>query len=195
MDNLLKVKDLKLKSLPNVKELSFEVNNSEIVGIYSEVDSGQEYLIDALCGLKKPKNGKIEMTENFYSINHDSSIYEDLTVEENIEFTAEVYSNKIDIEEILNVTGLTKHRNSPVKKLPLALRKMSQMACVLSTDFEFLILEEPSMGLDDISNARLIEIAKKLRDDGKGILIFTSKNIDLLYCDRALSLDMEESGE
>lgn len=195
MDSLLKVENLKLKSLPNIKELSFEVNKSEIVGIYSEVDSGQEYIIDALCGLKKPKNGKIEMTENFYSINHDSSIYDDLTVEENIEFTAEVYSNKINMNEILEVTGLTKHKSTLVKKLPLALRKMSQIACVLSTDFEFLILEEPSMGLDDISNARLIEIAKKLKKEEKGILIFTSKNIDLLYCDRALSLDMEESGE
>lgn len=195
MDCLLKVENLKLKSLPLLKELSFEVNDSEIVGIYSEVDSGQEDVIDGLLGLKKLKTGNVFLTENFYAINHDSSIYEDLTVEENISFVSEVYSHYVNIEEVLEETGLKKHRNTLVKKLPLALRKMAQIACVLATDFQLLILEEPSMGLDDVSNARLIELTKKMKKEGKGVLVFTSKSIDLIHCDRAISLDMEELGE
>lgn len=195
MDCLLKVENLKLKSLPLLKELSFEVYDSEIVGIYSEVDSGQEHVIDALIGLKKLKNGSVSLTENFYAINHDSSIYEDLTIEENISFVSEVYSHYADINEILELTGLTKHRSTMVRNLPLALRKMAQIACVLATDFQLLILEEPSMGLDDVSNARLIELTKKMKKEGKGILVFTSRSIDLIHCDRAISMDMEELGE
>lgn len=195
MDCLLKVENLKLKSLPHLKELNFEVYDSEIVGIYSEVDSGQEQIIDALVGLKKVKHGKVTMIEDFYAINHDSSIYEDLTIDENISFVSEVYDSKVNVDEILELTGLTKHRNELVKTLPLALRKMSHIACVLSTDFKLLILEEPSMGLDDVSNGRLIEIAKKLKKEGKGILIFTSRSLDLVHCDRAVSMDLEELGE
>lgn len=193
MDSLLKVENLQIKTLENLKELNFQVCPSEIVGIYSKVDSGQELIIDVLTGLQRKKSGNISMVENFYAINHDSAIYEDMTIEENLEFTKEVYSTNVNISEILEKIALKKHKDTLVGKLPLALRKMSQMATVLTTDFELLILEEPSMGLDDDSNIKLIEIAEELKKEGKGILIFTSRKIDLNYCDRVITL--EEIGD
>ncbi len=193
MDSLLKVENLQIKTLENLKELNFQVFPSEIVGIYSKVDSGQELIIDVLTGLQRKKSGNISMVENFYAINHDSAIYEDMTIEENLEFTKAVYSTNVNISEILEKIALKKHKDTLVGKLPLALRKMSQMATVLTTDFELLILEEPSMGLDDDSNIKLIEIAEELKKEGKGILIFTSRKIDLNYCDRAITL--EEIGD
>lgn len=193
MDSLLKVENLKIKALEKLKELNFQVFPSEIVGIYSKVDSGQELIIDVLTGLKRKKSGNISMVENFYAINHDSAIYEDMTIEENLEFTKEVYSTNVNISEILEKIALKKHKDTLVGKLPLALKKMSQMATVLTTDFELLILEEPSMGLDDESNVRLIEIAEELKKEGKGVLIFTSRKIDLNYCDRVITL--EEIGD
>lgn len=193
MDSLLKVENLQIKTLENLKELNFQVFPSEIVGIYSKVDSGQELIIDVLTGLKRKKSGNISMVENFYAINHDSVIYEDMTIEENLEFTKEVYSTNVNISEILEKIALKKHKDTLVGKLPLALRKMSQMATVLTTDFELLILEEPSMGLDDDSNIKLIEIAEELKKEGKGVLIFTSRKIDLNYCDRVITL--EEIGD
>jgi ABC-type multidrug transport system ATPase subunit len=193
MDSLLKVENLQIKTLENLKELNFQVFPSEIVGIYSKVDSGQELIIDVLTGLQRKKSGNISMVENFYAINHDSAIYEDMTIEENLEFTKEVYSTNVNISEILEKIALKKHKDTLVGKLPLALRKMSQMATVLTTDFELLILEEPSMGLDDDSNIKLIEIAEELKKEGKGVLIFTSRKIDLNYCDRVITL--EEIGD
>ncbi len=193
MDSLLKVENLQIKTLENLKELNFQVFPSEIVGIYSKVDSGQELIIDVLTGLQRKKSGNISMVENFYAINHDSAIYEDMTIEENLEFTKEVYSTNVNISEILEKIALKKHKDTLVGKLPLALRKMSQMATVLTTDFELLILEEPSMGLDDDSNIKLIENAEELKKEGKGILIFTSRKIDLNYCDRVITL--EEIGD
>lgn len=193
MDSLLKVENLQIKTLENLKELNFQVFPSEIVGIYSKVDSGQELIIDVLTGLQRKKSGNISMVENFYAINHDSAIYEDMTIEENLEFTKEVYSTNVNISKILEKISLKKHKDTLVGKLPLALRKMSQMATVLTTDFELLILEEPSMGLDDDSNIKLIEIAEELKKEGKGILIFTSRKIDLNYCDRVITL--EEIGD
>ena len=193
MDSLLKVENLQIKTLENLKELNFQVFPSEIVGIYSKVDSGQELIIDVLTGLQRKKSGNISMVENFYAINHDSAIYEDMTIEENLEFTKEVYSTNVNISEILEKIALKKHKDTLVGKLPLALRKMSQMATVLTRDFELLLLEEPSMGLDDDSNIKLIEIAEELKKEGKGILIFTSRKIDLNYCDRVITL--EEIGD
>lgn len=193
MDSLLKVENLQIKTLENLKELNFQVFPSEIVGIYSKVDSGQELIIDVLTGLKRKKSGNISMVENFYAINHDSAIYEDMTIEENLEFTKEVYSTNVNISEILEKIALKKYKDTLVRKLPLALRKMSQMATVLTTDFELLIIEEPSMGLDDDSNAKLIEVAEELKNQGKGIVIFTSRKIDLNYCDRIVTL--EEIGD
>lgn len=193
MDSLLKVENLQIKTLENLKELNFQVFPSEIVGIYSKVDSGQELIIDVLTGLQRKKSGNISMVENFYAINHDSAIYEDMTIEENLEFTKEVYSTNVNISDILEKIALKKHKDTLVGKLPLALRKMSQMATVLTTDFELLILEEPSMGLDDDSNIKLIEIAEELKKEGKGVLIFTSRKIDLNYCDRVITL--EEIGD
>ena len=193
MDSLLKVENLQIKTLENLKELNFQVFPSEIVGIYSKVDSGQELIIDVLTGLQRKKSGNISMVENFYAINHDSAIYEDMTIEENLEFTKEVYSTNVNISEILEKIALKKHKDTLVGKLPLALRKMSQMATVLTRDFELLLLEEPSMGLDDDSNIKLIEIAEELKKEGKGVLIFTSRKIDLNYCDRVITL--EEIGD
>lgn len=195
MESLLKVENLKLKALPNIKELSFEVNKSEILGIFGQVDCGYDEIINAICGLSKIKSGSISLTENFYAIHHDSTIYEDLTVLENIEFTSEIYSSSVDIDEILKTTELTKYKNTVVNKLPLALRKLAQLACVMSTDFDLLIIEEPSMALDDASNMKIIEIAKSLKVQNKGILIFTSRSRDLSYCDKTIYLEAQEVSE
>ena len=192
MDNLLKVENIKLESFPHLKEISFDVNKSEIIGIFCKIDNGQEQIIDSICGIKKIKEGKISIVKNFYAIHHDSAIYEDLTVEENIQFTKDIYGTSIDIAEILEMTALLKYRNIPVGKLPIPLKKMTHFACVLSTDFELLILEEPSMSFDDDSNQKLIELSKILKNQGKGIAIFTAKKIDLNYCDRVYYIETLE---
>ena len=68
MDSLLKVENLQIKTLENLKELNFPVFPSEIVGIYSKVDSGQELIIDVLTGLQRKKSGNISMVENQKSL-------------------------------------------------------------------------------------------------------------------------------
>ena len=115
-----------------------------------------------------------------------------MTVEENIQFTKDIYGTSIDIAEILEMTALLKYRDIPVGKLPIPLKKMSHFACVLSTDFDLLILEEPSMSFDDDSNQKLIELSKILKNQGKGIAIFTAKKIDLNYCDRVYYIETLE---
>ena len=164
MDNLLKVENIKLESFPHLKEISFDVNKSEIIGIFCKIDNGQEQIIDSICGIKKIKEGKISIVKNFYAIHHDSAIYEDLTVEENIQFTKDIYGTSIDIAEILEMTALLKYRDIPVGKLPI----------------------------DDDSNQKLIELSKILKNQGKGIAIFTAKKIDLNYCDRVYYIETLE---
>lgn len=189
METLLKIEELELASLPHLKEFSIECRTNEIVGVYGEINFGQEDLIDAICGLKKIKSGTIDLVEEFYAINHDSSIYEDLTVMENIEFTAEVYGSNADIYEILDNTGMRIYENKIIKTLPLALKKMAHISCSLVSDFKIMIIEEPSMSLDDKSNEKLWKILHDLKDEGKGVLIFTSKKIDLENCDRIYKLE------
>ena len=48
MDNLLKVENIKLESFPHLKEISFDVNKSEIIGIFCKIDNGQEQIIDSI---------------------------------------------------------------------------------------------------------------------------------------------------
>ncbi len=63
MDNLLKVENIKLESYSHLKEISFDVNKSEIIGIFCKIDNGQEQIIDSICGIKKVKEGKISVEE------------------------------------------------------------------------------------------------------------------------------------
>ena len=116
-----------------------------------------------------------------------------MTIELRLNFIpSQINSISLKIIEILEMTALTKYKNTPVGKLPIPLKKMSHFACVLSTDFELLILEEPSMSFDDDSTQKLIELSNILKKQGKGIAIFTAKKNDLNYCDRIYYIETLE---
>ena len=195
------------KSFGKVKALeriSFDVQPGELFGIIGPDGAGKTTLFRILTTLILADTGTVrvdgkDVVKDFKAIRNEVgympgrfSLYQDLTVEENIQFTKDIYGTSIDIAEILEMTALLKYRDIPVGKLPIPLKKMSHFACVLSTDFDLLILEEPSMSFDDDSNQKLIELSKILKNQGKGIAIFTAKKIDLNYCDRVYYIETLE---
>ena len=185
MNTLLEISDLNLDSTP-FNPISFKILEGEIFGIKGKM----EYrFTEILKSLKKHANENIKYTDELMIISPEIRFYEDLSVKENLEFFAEVNGYKENIDKILEIGNFTEYQDILLSELPETLKNLAKYLCILTFDFKLLIIEEFSLGLDDNSYEIARKILNNLKQMSKGILIFTSKSIDLEVCDEYIILN------
>ncbi len=185
MNTLLEISDLNLDSTP-FNPISFKILEGEIFGIKGKM----EYrFTEILKSLKKSANENIKYTDELMIISPEIRFYEDLSVKENLEFFAEVNGYKENIDKILEIGNFTEYQDILLSELPETLKNLAKYLCILTFDFKLLIIEEFSLGLDDNSYEIARKILNNLKQMSKGILIFTSKSIDLEVCDEYIILN------
>ncbi|MBN1468427.1 MAG: hypothetical protein JXM74_03580 [Fusobacteriaceae bacterium] len=185
MNTLLEVSDLNLDSTP-FNPISFKILEGEIFGIKGKM----EYrFTEILKSLKKSVNENIKYTDELMIISPEIRFYEDLSIKENLEFFAEVNEYKESIDKILEMGNFIEYQDILLSELPETLKNLAKYLCILTFNFKLLIIEEFSLGLDDNSYEIARKILNNLKQIGKGILIFTSKSIDLEVCDEYIILN------
>lgn len=185
MNTLLEISDLNLDSTP-FNPISFKILEGEIFGIKGKM----EYrFTEILKSLKKSANENIKYTDELMIISPEIRFYEDLSVKENLEFFAEVNGYKENIDKILEMGNFIEYQDVLLSELPETLKNLAKYLCILTFDFKLLIIEEFSLGLDDNSYEIARKILNNLKQMSKGILIFTSKSIDLEVCDEYIILN------
>ena len=206
----LKVEKLEktIKKAHIIKGVSLEVKSGEVVGLLGPNGAGKTTMFYMICGLIDPSLGEIYFDNQNVTtmplhvraklgigyLPQESSIFKDLSVEENIMLAAEIiYPNQEDamkrVEELLNLLNIEPIRKRNGVSLSGGERRRCEIARSLVLQPKFLLLGEPFAGVDPIAVADIQAIVKELARLGIGVLI-TDHNVreTLAICDRAYVL-------
>lgn len=203
----LRVEELKktIKKTEIIKGISLEVKSGEVVGLLGPNGAGKTTTFYMICGLINATSGKIFLDDIDISkvplhkraklgigyLPQESSVFKDLSVEENLYLAAEItYKNKSiakeRVEEMLNLLNIEPIRDRKGVSLSGGERRRCEIARSLMITPKFLLLDEPFAGVDPIAVSDIQSIVKSLKSLDIGILI-TDHNVHetLEICDRA----------
>ena len=182
-------------------ELSFEVGKGEIFGFLGANGAGKTTAMRMLCGLLKPSSGKARIagfdvyteTEKIKrSIGYMSqkfSLYDDLTVSENIRFYAGIYGMSLPaIKEktrvLLEELQLTAEAKTLVRELPLGWKQKLAFSVSIVHDPEIVFLDEPTGGVDPVTRRQFWDLIYAAADRGVTIFVTTHYMDEAEYCNR-----------
>ena len=187
-----------------VDDLSFSVNEGEIMGFLGPNGAGKTTLIKMAMGLLKITSGTISVcgydikedyekaAQNFGGIIENPEMYSELKGITNIEVFSELYNNvdKKRIEEVIELVGLKDRINDPIKKYSLGMRQRIGVAQAIIHNPKLLILDEPTNGLDPAGIKELRDMLKNLAKTGTGVLVSSHLLSEMeLMCDRVCIID------
>lgn len=190
MDNVIEIKGLKkaFESVKAIDELTFNVARNEIFGLVGPDGAGKTTIIRILCGLLKPDAGSVKILgydlikqiklikKEIGYLSQRFSLYADLTIDENIEFFADIHGVKkygVRRDELLEFMRLTNFRSFRAGKLSGGMKQKLALACTLIHTPRILLLDEPTTGVDPVSRRDFWRILSNLLKDGITILIST----------------------
>jgi ABC-2 type transport system ATP-binding protein len=193
-------------SFTAVDHITFNVEAGEIFGFLGPNGSGKSTTIRILCGLLAPTSGRAVISG--YTVGKESpkikgiigymsqkfSLYEELTVQENMQFYAGVYNvpqREIPdrIAEYLQLVDLTGKENFAAGALSLGWRQRLALACALVHRPRILFLDEPTGGVDPASRREFWEIIGGLSATGTTILVTTHYMDEAEHCNRILFIN------
>ncbi|ACZ12048.1 LPS export ABC transporter ATP-binding protein [Sulfurospirillum deleyianum] len=197
-----------IKKTRIIKGVSLEVHSGEVVGLLGPNGAGKTTMFYMICGLIPPSSGDIYFDNQ--NVTHiplhvraklgigylpqESSIFKDLSVEENIMLAAEIiHPDKEEamkrVEELLNLLNIEPIRKRNGVSLSGGERRRCEIARSLVLQPKFLLLDEPFAGVDPIAVSDIQSIVQELSKLGIGVLI-TDHNVreTLAICDRAYVL-------
>jgi len=183
-----------------VNKLSFQVKEGEILGMLGPNGAGKSTTIKAILGLVSFE-GRIEIAgEDVSSVEvrrkigympQSFSLYQNLTVEENMRFFASIYgveksemSRRMD--ELLRIAELERWKDKLVKNLSGGMKQRLMLACSMIHDPEMLILDEPTAGVDPPLRRAFWEHFRDLNKEGKTILVTTHYMDEAENCHRLI---------
>ena len=186
-----------------VSEISFRVEKNELFGLIGPDGAGKSTLIRMLVSLLLPDSGSITMggldvVEEYKKIRlmvgympGRFSLYQDLTVQENLTFFASVFGTTIQenyylIEDIYKQIEPFKNRRAG--KLSGGMKQKLALSCALIHKPEVLVLDEPTTGVDAVSRREFWDMLDRLKDAGITILVSTPYMDEASRCDRVALL-------
>jgi ABC-2 type transport system ATP-binding protein len=197
------VKDLEKRfgNFMAVNRISFDVGRGEIFGFLGPNGAGKSTTIRMLCGILSPSSGSgtvagMDITKEAEKIkahigymSQKFSLYEDLTVEENINFYGGIYNIPEDKKQkrkewVIAMAGLKEHRGVRTAFLSGGWRQRLALGCAILHEPPILFLDEPTSGVDPISRRQFWDLIYEF--SGKGITIFVTTHYmdEAEYCDR-----------
>ena len=184
-----------------VNRLNLSVHRGEIFGFLGPNGAGKSTTIRMLCGILQPTSGEGRVAgfdlfrdaERIKShigyMSQKFSLYEDLTVEENIDFYSGIYKIPAELkikkkEWVLEMAGLLEHRNSKTGSLSVGWKQRLSLGCAILHEPPVIFLDEPTSGVDPISRRNFWELIYRLSEQGVTIFVTTHYMEEAEYCDR-----------
>lgn len=191
----------KFGSFTAVDQISFEVRKGEIFGFLGANGAGKTTAMKMFCGLLKPTSGKgyvagldiFKDTEKIKRrigyMSQKFSLYEDLTVNENIQFYAGIYGlDRITIKqkqrELSNKLQLSEFQDKLIASLPLGWKQKLAFSVAIVHDPDIVFLDEPTGGVDPVTRRQFWDLIYEAADSGVTIFVTTHYMDEAEYCDR-----------
>lgn len=183
-----------------VDRISLTVEKGQIFGFLGPNGAGKSTTIRMLCGLLLPTSGEGRvagfdiMTESETIKRHIGymsqkfSLYDDLTVEENIDFFAGIYNvprpkRKARKDWVLEMAGLTDKRSNLTGSLAGGWKQRLALGCAVLHEPQILFLDEPTSGVDPLSRRQFWDLIAQMSHDGTTVFITTHYMEEAEYCD------------
>ena len=192
MAPLLKVDNIEVYygMIKALKGISFEVNKGEIVALIGANGAGKTTTLHTVTGLLKPKSGKIVYNDNDITkipahkivsmgmahVPEGRRIFQQLSVIDNIKLGAFTRKDKNEIEATLNYVyerfpRLKERKNQIAGTLSGGEQQMLAMGRALMSKPDFILMDEPSMGLSPLLVSEIFDIIKAINENGTTVLL------------------------
>lgn len=197
-----------------VDHVSFEIPRGEIFGLLGPNGAGKTTTIRMLCGILTPTSGEArvmgfdvarqseEVKQRIGYMSQKFSLYNDLTVYENLDFYANLYSVPREkfaprMRELIEMAGLRGHEKQLTASLSGAWRQRLALACAIVHEPPMLFLDEPTAGVDPVSRREFWDMIYNLAGQGVSVLATTHymdeaefcNVIGMMYRSRLIALD------
>lgn len=188
----------------SLRNVNLEINKGEIVGLIGKNGAGKSTLMKLIAKSLKPTEGEIYYNEVELSskdcllqdvgIMIDPVFYPEMTVEDNLKFYLRLHNKKElykNIEPTLRLVELWEVRKRKPKNFSFGMKQRTALAIALVAEPNFLILDEPFVGLDPIGVQKLILILKEWASQRKISMLISSHQLSELesLCDRYVYIE------
>ncbi|MCF8369009.1 MAG: ABC transporter ATP-binding protein [Bacteroidales bacterium] len=202
-ETIIQVKDLvkKFGNFTANDKLTFHVNKGEIFGFLGANGAGKTTAIKILCGLSSPTSGDVKVAgfdvykqtelikKNIGYMSQKFSLYENLSIKENIRFFAGIYGLSAkeikkrmdDLLERLNISHL---KNELIASLPLGWKQKLAFSVAIFHQPKIVFLDEPTGGVDPITRRQFWDMIYQASNDGITVFVTTHYMDEAEYCDR-----------
>src|SRR5436189_1802296 len=188
-------------SFTAVNEISFDVKKGEIFGFLGANGAGKTTAMRMLCGLSIPSSGEASVAgydvykqtekikRNIGYMSQKFSLYEDLTIKENIRFYAGIYGKpdefiKEKTNNILNQLHMENEANKLVKELPLGWRQKLAFSVAIFHEPQIVFLDEPTGGVDPVTRREFWSMIYHAAESGITVFVTTHYMDEAEYCNR-----------
>ncbi len=201
--NAVEIRDLvkRFGSFVAVDHVNLEVQRGEIFGFLGPNGAGKSTTIRMLCGLLKPTSGSATVggldissqseavKQNIGYMSQRFSLYDDLTVEENIDFFNGIYSVPRDRraarkDYVLRMAGIEERRSSLTGLLSGGWKQRLALGCAILHEPPILFLDEPTSGVDPIARRTFWDLIYQLSAAGNTVFVSTHYMDEAEYCHR-----------
>ena len=203
MPNAVEIRDLvkRFGAFLAVDHVNLKVRRGEIFGFLGPNGAGKSTTIRMLCGLLKPTSGSATVggldistqseaiKQNIGYMSQRFSLYDDLSVEENIDFFSGIYSVPRDRraerkDYVLRMAGIEERRSSLTGLLSGGWKQRLALGCAILHEPPILFLDEPTSGVDPIARRTFWDLIYQLSAAGNTIFVSTHYMDEAEYCHR-----------
>ncbi|MCM3216149.1 ABC transporter ATP-binding protein [Niallia taxi] len=191
---------------PVLKDISFSIDSNEIVGLIGLNGAGKSTTIRHIIGLMEPHKGEIQINGSTFEIDKDGYrkqftfvpetpiLYDELTLEEHLKMTAMAYGiseeqYKTRMPKLLKEFRMEKRLKWFPAHFSKGMKQKVMIMCAFLVQPSLYIVDEPFVGLDPLGIQSLLDMMKKMKEEGAGILMSTHILATAeRYCDRIIIL-------
>ncbi|HLX59839.1 MAG TPA: ABC transporter ATP-binding protein [Planctomycetota bacterium] len=185
-----------------VRGVSFEVADGEIFGLLGPNGAGKTSTLECVIGLRHPDGGRVEVCgidartqpreirERIGAVLQATALQDKIKCREALKLFASFYRNRAPIDDLLAKFSLTEKANARYETLSGGQKQRLALALALVNNPEFLLLDEPTAGLDPQSRRELHAVIRRMKDDGRTVLLTTHYIEEAqALCDRIAIID------
>lgn len=184
-----------------VDNVDIELRFGEIFGLLGANGAGKTTTIKMLCRLLKPTSGTVsilgdsgnyrskEVRKKIGYMSQKFTLYDNLTVTENLEFYAGIYEIPLDLRQrqidwVVEACDLEEIKDSLVKNLPLGWKQRIAFGAAVMHEPEIIFLDEPTAGVDPLARRQLWKLIREFAANGAVILVTTHYLDEAEFCNR-----------